>query len=124
MEKSTIAAIIIAVATLCLFATPFGIVALNNYQYQMQKTYDQTSYYTKKQVEDTCRALIVSYQGDKVMYEEYKDSVSTEERSWANNAKIRANKTAITYNEFILKNSFVFEGNIPNDICMELPIIE
>lgn len=124
MSKSSIAAIIATVALVCVFLTPFGVAAFNNYHYQMQKTYDQTSYYTKKQVEDTCRALIVSYQGDKVMYEQYKDSDNSEERSWANNAKIRANKTAITYNETILKNSFVFEGNIPADICMELPILE
>lgn len=37
---------------------------------------------------------------------------------------MRANKTANIYNEYILKNSYVFEGNIPSDIYMELEIIE
>ena len=37
---------------------------------------------------------------------------------------MRANKTANTYNEYILKNSFVFEGNIPTDIETRLMIID
>ena len=37
---------------------------------------------------------------------------------------MRANKTANTYNEYILKNSFVFEDNIPQDIETKLMIID
>lgn len=33
-------------------------------------------------------------------------------------------ETANTYNEYILKNSFVFEGNIPTDIETRLMIID
>ena len=36
---------------------------------------------------------------------------------------MRANKTANTYNEYILKNSFVWEGNIPEDIEQKLNLI-
>ncbi len=52
--------------------------------------------------------------------EGYASSESAEQRSWGEQAKMRANQTAASYNEFIMKNSFVFEGNIPKDICTEL----
>ena len=37
---------------------------------------------------------------------------------------MRANKTANSYNEYILKNSFVWSENIPSDIRSELDIVE
>lgn len=37
---------------------------------------------------------------------------------------MRANKTASSYNNYILKNSFVWNGNVPADIKMELPYLE
>ena len=39
-------------------------------------------------------------------------------------AKIRANSTAISYNEYILKNSFLWADNVPSDIKSKLEIIE
>ena len=83
-----------------------------------------TSYDTRKKVEDTCRSMIASYKTDKATYEIYKTSDNEEKQSWAEQAKMRANKTANTYNEYILKNSFVFEGNIPTDIETRLMIID
>ena len=68
--------------------------------------------------------MIASYKTDKATYEQYKNSTSDEKQSWAEQAKMRANKTANTYNEYILKNSFVFEGNIPPDIETKLQIID
>lgn len=120
-ETKIILGIIIAIV---LIASPIGVAIANSYAYTSQKMDDLTNYKTKKEVEDTCRSLIVSYESDKVMYEQYKDSDNKEEKSWANNAKIRANKTAITYNEFVLKNSYVFQGNIPEDIKENLEILE
>ena len=58
------------------------------------------------------------------MYEQYKDSEDEEQRGWAAAAKLRANKAAVTYNEYFLKNSYVFEDNIPSDIRMRLDILE
>ena len=89
----------------------------------MEKT-DEKTYETQKEVEDTCRSMIASYEADKLIYEQYKDSEVAEERSWANNAKIRANQTATTYNNYILKNSFVWSGNVPPDIKQTLEIIK
>lgn len=103
---------------------PSGRALWNQYDETIKKVDDETKYETKKKVEDTCRASIASYNSDKLTYEQYKDSTSELERSWANSAKMRANKTANVYNEYILKNSYVFEDNIPSDILMQLSIIE
>ena len=79
---------------------------------------------TRKTVEDSCRAMIASYEADKLTYEQYKDRESDEQRSWADQAKMRANRTAANYNNYILKNSYVWSGNIPEDILEELPVLE
>lgn len=104
--------------------TPEGREAWNNLQYKTQKVDDATNYHTRKQVEDTCRATIVSYEADKLTWEQYKDRESAEQRGWADAAKLRANKAALTYNEYFLKNSYVFDGNVPGDIRTELQLIE
>lgn len=121
--------IAIFMAMVVIFATMTGCGPVDRYiwnkiDYATQKVDDATSYKTRKQVEDTCRATIVSYEADKLTWEQYKDSDSAEQRSWADAAKLRANKAALTYNEYFLKNSFVFDGNVPNDIRTELPILE
>ena len=68
--------------------------------------------------------MVASYNSDKLTYEQYKDSDNEEKQDWAEQAKMRANKTASTYNNYILKNSYILEGNVPTDICMELAYIE
>lgn len=100
-------------------------VAVNNgYDFLARKIDDRTNYDTLKEVEDTCRAMIVSYTADKMRYETYAASDSEEKQGWAEQAKIRANTTAAKYNEYFLKNSFVWKDNIPDDIAAELPYIE
>ena len=105
-------------------ATPTGKAIWNNWFHAVQKVDDDTNYKTKKKVEDTCRAMIASYNSDKLTYEQYRDSDSEEKQSWAEQAKMRANKTASTYNNFILKNEYIWKGNVPSDIYMTLPYIE
>lgn len=105
-------------------ATPIGRATWNNWFYVVQKVDDATLYATKKKVEDTCRAMMASYTTDKLTYEQYKDSDSDEQKGWAAQAKMRANKTAASYNEYILKNSFVWEGNVPDDIHKKLEYLE
>ena len=95
----------------------------NKVDYVDQKIEDRTNYNTRKKVEDTARASIASYKADKATYEMYKDSDNEEKQSWAEQARMRANKTASVYNEYMLKNSYVFEGNIPADIAYQLPLI-
>lgn len=95
----------------------------NQTGYINQKIDDATNYETRKEVEDSCRAMVSSYEADKLTWEQYKDSENDEQRSWADQAKMRANRTAANYNNYILKNSYVWSGNIPEDILSELQTI-
>ena len=104
--------------------TPAGVAFFNNWNYDLQKVDDVTNYDTLKEVEDTCRAMITSYESDKLIYEQYKNSTDEDEQTWAQQAKIRANKTATSYNNYILKNNYIWKNNIPLDIKTELKIIE
>lgn len=109
---------------LAFLATPAGVMLVNSHNSNMQRADDLTNYKTKKEVEDSCRALMVSYQNDRLIWEQYKDSEKPEEVTWANSAKMRANKAAVTYNEYFLKNRYVFKDNIPEDLREELEIIK
>lgn len=96
----------------------------NTVDYIDQKIDDRTNYDTLKTVEDSCRAMIASYESDKVTWMQYKDSEDSEQQSWGEQAKMRANRTASNYNNYVLKNSYVWDGNIPADICTELEFLE
>ena len=105
-------------------ATPVGKAMWNTWFHAVQKADDNTNYKTLKKVEDTCRAMMASYNADKLTYEQYKDSENEEKQSWAEQAKMRANKTASSYNEYILKNTYLWEDNIPADIDYQLAYLE
>lgn len=107
----------------CVLGGWFKTWFTNKVEWVDRKIEDRTSYDTMKKVEDTCRSMIASYKTDKATYDMYKESDNLEKQSWAEQAKMRANKTANTYNEYILKNSYVWEGNIPEDIDRSLQII-
>lgn len=120
-----IAAIVITAVIILGFINRENILAgLNGVHAGMKKVDNATDYEVLKDVEDTCRAMISSYTSDKLMYEQYKDDTVSEHQNWAASAKIRANKTAVQYNEYYLKNSNVWAGNIPNDIAFTLEIIK
>lgn len=111
---SIVGAVVVA-ALICVFLIFLGWGDTwlgNQVDYVDQKIDDATNYETRKTVEDSCRAMIASYEADKLTYEQYKDSESDEQRSWADQAKMRANRTAANYNNYILKNSYVWSGNI------------
>ena len=119
----TIISVILIGAIIFFGFTPGGRSVWNSYTHSLEKA-DENQYETKKQVEDTARSMIASYKSDVATYEQYKDSDNEEKQSWAEQAKMRANKTANSYNEYILKNSYVWEDNIPSDIDYSLPIVE
>lgn len=112
-----------AAAGIFFGCTPTGRGIWNNYQHTMQKVDDDTLYATRKKVEDTCRSMMASYKADALTWKQYKDA-GGEQRGWADQAKMRANKTAASYNEYVLKNSYVWEGNVPADIDCQLGYIE
>ena len=119
----TIISVILIGAIIFFGFTPGGRSVWNSYTHSLEKA-DENQYETKKQVEDTARAMIASYKSDVATYEQYKDSDNEEKQSWAEQAKMRANRTANSYNEYILKNSYVWEDNIPSDIDYSLTIVE
>ena len=116
--------IAIAVIALIFILGPILRAVRNNYEYKLQKVDEATDYQTLKNVEDSCRAMIASYEADKLIFEQYKDSENEEKQSWGEQAKIRANRTAATYNEYMRKNSYVWKSNIPADIDEKLEYIE
>lgn len=126
MSKMLITIICTALICLCIFfgATPTGRAAWNNWFHDVKKVDDNTNYENRKKVEDTCRSMIASYKTDKLTYEQYKDSESEEKQSWAEQAKMRANKTAMSYNEYVLRNSYVWKDNVPSDIDFQLQTIQ
>ena len=122
----------IAIAVCCVLlipsvyfgATPSGRKTWNNWWHNVQTADDDTRYETRRKVEDTCRSMIASYNADKLTYEQYKDSDNSEKQSWAEQAKMRANRTASDYNNYIIKNNYVWKNNVPSDIYTVLPYIE
>ena len=124
-EKALIAILIVLALVVGFFCiTPAGVALRNGYGYAVQKVDDATSYQTRKKVEDTCRAMIANYEADRISYEQYKDNPDPEKQGWAEQAKMRANRTAASYNEYYLKNSFVWSGAVPSDIRGSLPYLE
>ena len=126
MSNKAIAAIAAVCIGLILFfaVNPLGVMSWNSWFGLVQKADDATNYETLKQVEDTCRSMIASYEADRLTYEQYKNSEDDEQQSWAEQAKMRANRTASTYNNYILENSYVWSGNVPNDIDSKLDYLE
>lgn len=124
MKKVFIIIGILLLLILSFIFSPYIVKVFNKKDYEIQKVNEVTNYQSLKKVEDTCRSMIVSYESDKQVYLQYKDSDNEEKQSWGEQAKIRANKTAISYNEYYLKNNFVFKNNIPSDIKNNLDILE
>lgn len=121
---TTILCTILLLLGLYFSVTPAGRATWNNWFFKVQKADDETRYATRKQVEDACRAMMASYTSDKLTYEQYIGSEDKEKQDWAEQAKMRANKTAASYNEYVLKNTFVWDGNIPNDIQSTLSYLK
>lgn len=127
-NKGTVIAAMLSVlmiAAMIFFGfTPGGRAIINGYRTTLKQVDDTTVYETRKQVEDSCRSMMASYTSDKLIYDQYKESESKEKQGWAEQAKMRANKTAASYNEYVLKNSFVWNGNVPADIKSSLQYVQ
>ena len=115
----SILAILFVAAIIFFGFTPVGKGIILGYEHEMKEV-DEKSYENRKQVEDTCRAMISSYKSDVDIWNMYKDSENINQKNYADAARIRAVKTANEYNEYILKNSYVWKENVPSDIYMKL----
>lgn len=129
MNKEMTSILCCVLALILLFGVGYAISPsmrelVNGVKHDVQKADDRTSYETIKKVEDTCRAMVASYEADKLTYEQYKNSTNKEKTEWAEQAKMRANKTAANYNNYILKNNYVWSGNVPKDIYTKLEYIK
>ena len=124
MKKVLLALGILGLIALIFAAGPIVRAVKNRYDYNAQKADDATNYKTLKEVEDSCRAMMASYESDRLIFEQYKDSEKDNELEWAAQAKMRANRTAATYNEFIRKNSFVWKDAVPDDIDEKLEYLD
>lgn len=124
---TTIITLVIAIFIFCFIFfcfTAAGRRVWNNYWHDVKKADENTNYESRKIVEDTCRAYIAQYKTDKQTYEQYIYSEDKEERSWAKQAQMRANKTANTYNEYFIKNNYIWKENIPDDLPRFLGPVE
>lgn len=129
MNKEMTSILCCVLALTLLFGVGYAISPsvrelVNGVKHDVQKADDRTNYETIKKVEDTCRAMVASYEADKLTYEQYKNSTNKEKTEWAEQAKMRANKTAASYNNYILKNNYVWSGNVPKDIYTKLEYIK
>lgn len=114
----------VVILLLALLFADVWVPAFKEWSSGIKKSTENVDYENVKMVEDTARAMISSYKSDILTYETYKDSDDKEEQSWAKQAKIRANTTANSYNEYIIKNSFIWKDNVPDDIELQLNIVE
>lgn len=117
----TIVSVLAIVAIIFFGLTPVGREVWHRYTHGLNKA-DEVSYETRKQVEDTARSHIASYEADVAIYQAYKDAEDVNMWKYGETAKMRAIRTATTYNEFMIKNSYVWQDNIPSDIYKTLDV--
>lgn len=119
-----ILAFIACIAVIFFAFVPAGRRISNKWQAKLIETDVDTSYKAQKEIEDTLRSYIASYEADRITYETNKDANTPEATTLANAAKTRANRTVAVYNEYYLKNSHIWKDNIPADIKTELEYIQ
>ena len=127
--KTLLTVLMTLIIALVLFVTfiPSGRQMLNEYVFGMERIDEETDYQNRKMVEDTARSMIANYEFAKTEYESYKtfcESDDKERCQRALDAKTSANKTATNYNNYILKNRYLWKNNLPGDIYLELEVIE
>jgi len=138
-----VCAMLFGIFTSC---TPSGIAFWNSYKAALKGTDDNTKYENQKKVEVNCRSMMAQYKADKQNYDSNKAQYdafiekynstddealkkqylekANEYETFASQYKIRVNNTAATYNEFIRKNEYIWEDNVPTDIDYQLTYID
>jgi len=113
-------AAVFVVAVIFFTATPMGRSLWNDYTHGLNKA-DENNYETRKQVEDTARSYLADYNADVDIYRAYCNSSNPDKQEYAEAARIRAIRTANSYNEYLRKNSYVWKDNMPSDLPYTLP---
>lgn len=111
-----------------LMLNPSFRTFVREWEFTLDRVDEQTSYDNRKMVEDTARSSIVNYNSYKSEYDTYKSFCDTEtyddgKCTRAMNSKTSVNRVANQYNEYIQKNRFVFEDNLPTDIPESLEVV-
>jgi len=97
----------------------------NEFYFQRDVIDQEIDYENRRMVEDTARAMISNYNAYKQTWNTYKDFANdSNEYQYAISAKIAANNIVSNYNNYITQNSFVWAGNLPDDIPPQLTFIE
>ena len=110
-----IISIVIAIAILFFGGTAIGRAIWNTYWHDVQKS-DEITYDMRREVENTARSYISSYNTDVDIYNTYCNSDDENLKAYAESARMRAIQTANSYNEFLQKNSYVWRDNMPEDL--------
>ena len=123
MKRIGLILLILVLIIIGFLTKPWNVFVHNKYEGLIKEVDSATNWDTLHEVEDSCRAMMSNYQADVLTYQQYCNSEIAEHRSWAEQARMRANRTAAQYNEYILKNNYVWKYGIPDDIEQELPYI-
>lgn len=123
MKRIGLILLILVLIIVGFLTKPWNVFVHNKYEGLIKEVDSATNWETLHEVEDSCRAMMSNYQADVLTYQQYCNSEIAEQRSWAEQARMRANRTAAQYNEYILKNNYVWKYGIPDDIEHELPYI-
>lgn len=116
--KALASVLTVILLALMIIFTPSIIRSCNKWHARNVEADYDTNWEKRKEIEDTLRSYMASYNADKITYETA-TNVETREA-----AKVRANRTAAVYNEFYLKNSHIWKDRVPEDIKEELPFLE
>ena len=114
---------LVILGVIALAYTVAGRTLINKWDASLKEADVNSKYETQKEIEDTLRSYIASYEADRITWETNKNMDNAEAQQLAAAALTRANRTAATYNQYYLKNSFVWKDNIPSDIQKELPYL-
>ena len=120
----TVLCLVVLGAALYFTLCPKGVETKNEYEAMLKDVDYNTNYDSVRQIEETLRSYAASYEADRITYETNKDATDKESIALAKAARSRANRTAATYNQFYLKNSYIWEDNIPADIRAELEYLQ
>ena len=116
--KGVSAVLGLVILALLIIFMPNIIRSCNSWnERNIEADYD-TNWEKQKEIEDTLRSYMASYNADKITF----DTASNPETREA--AMIRANRTAAVYNEYYLKNSHIWKDRVPSDIKSERPMLK